>query len=221
MVNRNKKNNFKIKKNSLLMTWIILFILVFIFILSNNIISNKINISIIKTSSNKSVLTENQIEIQESSNANNKSELDEIKNENDYVLSYYRGLPVIAKLEIPKINLITDVLKDYSEDNLKISVTKFYKGLPNEEGNFCIAGHNYIVSNMFHNLKRLEIGDMIYLTDRFKGKLEYYIFEKQIVNPKDVNCLSQETEGNIELTLITCTSDSMNRIIIKARVNGY
>ena len=87
----------------------------------------------------KSVLTENQIEIQESSNANNKSELDEIKNENDYVLSYYRGLPVIAKLEIPKINLITDVLKDYSEDNLKISVTKFYKGLPNEEGNFCIA----------------------------------------------------------------------------------
>lgn len=221
MVNRNKKNNFKIKKNSLLMTWIILFILVFIFILSNNIISNKINISIIKTSSNKSVLTENQIEIQESLNANNKSELDEIKNENDYVLSYYRGLPVIAKLEIPKINLITDVLKDYSEDNLKISVTKFYKGLPNEEGNFCIAGHNYIVSNMFHNLKRLEIGDMIYLTDRFKGKLEYYIFEKQIVNPKDVNCLSQETEGNIELTLITCTSDSMNRIIIKARVNGY
>lgn len=221
MVNRNKKNNFKIKKNSLLMTWIILFILVFIFILSNNIISNKINISIIKTSSNKSVLTENQIEIQESSNANNKSELDEIKNENDYVLSYYRGLPVIAKLEIPKINLITDVLKDYSEDNLKISVTKFYKGLPNEEGNFCIAGHNYIVSNMFHNLKRLEIGDMIYLTDRFKGKLEYYIFDKQIVNPKDVNCLSQETGGNIELTLITCTSDSMNRIIIKARVNGY
>lgn len=221
MVNRNKKNNFKIKKNSLLMTWIILFILVFIFILSNNIISNKINISVIKTSSNKSVLTENQIEIQESSNANNKSELDEIKNENDYVLSYYRGLPVIAKLEIPKINLITDVLKDYSEDNLKISVTKFYKGLPNEEGNFCIAGHNYIVSNMFHNLKRLEIGDMIYLTDRFKGKMEYYIFDKQIVNPKDVNCLSQETGGNIELTLITCTNDSMNRIIIKARVNGH
>lgn len=221
MVNRNKKNNFKIKKNSLLMTWIILFILVFIFILSNNIISNKINISVIKTSSNKSVLTENQLEIQESSNANNKSELDEIKNENDYVLSYYRGLPVIAKLEIPKINLITDVLKDYSEDNLKISVTKFYKGLPNEEGNFCIAGHNYIVSNMFHNLKRLEIGDMIYLTDRFKGKMEYYIFDKQIVNPKDVNCLSQETGGNIELTLITCTNDSMNRIIIKARVNGY
>ena len=180
-----------------------------------------VNISVIKTSSNKSVLTENQIEIQESSNANNKSELDEIKNENDYVLSYYRGLPVIAKLEIPKINLITDVLKDYSEDNLKISVTKFYKGLPNEEGNFCIAGHNYIVSNMFHNLKRLEIGDMIYLTDRFKGKMEYYIFDKQIVNPKDVNCLSQETGGNIELTLITCKNDSMNRIIIKARVNGH
>ena len=74
---------------------------------------------------------------------------------------------------------------------------------------------------VFYAEKRLEIGDMIYLTDRFKGKLEYYIFEKQIVNPKDVNCLSQETEGNIELTLITCTSDSMNRIIIKARVNGY
>lgn len=132
------------------------------------------------------------------------------------IMSYYKGYPVIAKLEIPKIHLETEVLRDYSEEALKISVTKFYKGNPNQIGNFCIAGHNYITTNMFHYLKDLEIADKIYLTDAVFGKMEYEIYDKKIVNPKDISCLSQETDGKIELTLITCTTDSKNRIIIKA-----
>ena len=37
------------------------------------------------------------------------------------------------------------------------------------------------------------------------------------VEPEDVKCLSQETEGNLEVTLITCTNDSKRRIIVKAK----
>ena len=70
---------------------------------------------------------------------------------------------------------------------------------------------------MFHNLNKLKINEKIYLTDKSYGKKEYNIYKKEIVNPKDVSCLSQETNGNIELTLITCTADSKKRIIIKAR----
>lgn len=216
MIKKDKNYKYEFKKIYLLIILIIIaFLIYFIFIIlfkDNNVN----NIVIQKTSVNNSELEVDNGE-KENDKKENKNEINNLKTEDDYVISYYKGLPVIAKLEIPKINLNTDVLRDYSEANLKLSVTKFYKGLPNEIGNFCIAGHNYVVENMFHNLKKLEIGDTIFLTDKFNGIMEYCIYNKEIVNPKDVNCLSQETDGKIELTLITCTSDSQKRIIIKAR----
>lgn len=216
MIEKDKKYKYEFKKIYLLIILIIMAL--FIYFLYNNIYknNNENDIVIQKTSVNNSELEVDKKQ-QKNEEEQNTNKLNEIKTEDDYVISYYKGLPVIAKLEIPKINLTTDVLKDYSEDNLKLSVTKFYKGVPNEIGNFCIAGHNYVVSNMFHNLKKLEIGDEIFLTDKFKGTMEYKIYNKEIVNPRDVSCLSQETDGKVELTLITCTSDSQRRIIIKAR----
>ena len=76
-------------------------------------------------------------------------------NEKEEILTTYKGYPVIAKLEVPKIELETYVISEYSEKALGVSVTKFYGGNPNEIGNFCIAGHNYITKNMFHDLKNL------------------------------------------------------------------
>ena len=70
---------------------------------------------------------------------------------------------------------------------------------------------------MFQNLKELEIGDKIYLTSKNGIKKEYDIYDIFKVYPNDTKCLSQKTNGNIELTLITCTLDSEKRIIVKAR----
>ena len=132
------------------------------------------------------------------------------------ILTEYEGYPAIAKLEIPVINLETFVLSEYSEEALQVSVTKFYGGNPNEPGNFCISGHNYILKNMFHNLKSLNLNDEIYLTDATYGRIKYTIYDILIVYPKQTTVLSQETNGKTELTLITCTQDSSKRIIIKA-----
>ena len=203
--------------------WILIIILISIFFVIV-IISNILN-KIIKNSNEKDFETirtasdnENNIttNIREDLQLDKQEIQDSQQTLEPVIMSYYKGYPVIAKLEIPKIHLETEVLKDYSDEALKVSVTKFYKGNPNQIGNFCIAGHNYITSNMFHYLKDLEIGDKIYLTDAIFGKTEYEIYDKDIVNPKDISCLSQETDGKIELTLITCTTDSKNRIIIKA-----
>ena len=132
------------------------------------------------------------------------------------ILTQYKGYPVIAKLEIPKINLETYVISEYSEQALKISVTKFYGGNPNEEGNFCIAGHNYITKNMFHDLKKLSIGDTFTLIDANNNEGIYQIYLVETVEPNETQCLSQKTEGKTEVTLITCTTDSSKRIIVKA-----
>jgi LPXTG-site transpeptidase (sortase) family protein len=45
----------------------------------------------------------------------------------------------------------------------------------------------------------------------------YKIYDKYIVEPKNVNCTSQLTRGKKEVTLITCTDNSESRVIVKAR----
>ena len=132
------------------------------------------------------------------------------------ILTTYKGYPVIAKLEIPKINLETYVISEYSNQALGVSVTKFYGGDPNEIGNFCIAGHNYITKNMFHDLKKLSIGDTFTLIDANNNEGIYQIYLVETVEPNETQCLSQKTEGKTEVTLITCTTDSSKRIIVKA-----
>ena len=133
------------------------------------------------------------------------------------VVLEYSGYDVIAKLEIPKINLETYILKTYSNESLNISVVKFWGAKPNTSGNFCIAGHNFKNKNMFHDLKELNIGDNLFIIDNNVGRVEYEIYNIYKVSPEDVSCLSQETEGEKQVTLITCTNDSSKRIIVKAK----
>lgn len=137
--------------------------------------------------------------------------------EKEEIESEFKGYKVSSKLYVPKINLETYVLEEYSTKALLTSVTKFYGSNPNQIGNFCIAGHNYGPENMFQNIKNLDIDDEIYLTDINGNKMKYTIYDIYTVLPNDTKCLSQRTNGEIELTLITCTFDSEKRIIIKAR----
>lgn len=136
--------------------------------------------------------------------------------EKEYIETEFKGYKVCAKLNIPTINLETYVLEECSKQALLTSVTKFYGGEPNKVGNFCIAGHNYGTSNMFQNIKKLKINDEIYLIDTNGNKEKYSIYDIYTVLPNETRCLSQKTDGNTELTLITCTPDSERRIIVKA-----
>lgn len=139
-----------------------------------------------------------------------------IKKVNVNIPENYLGYTVIARLEIPKINLDTNVLRDYSNEGLKVCVSKFWGAQPNEIGNCCIAGHNYKKENMFNNLINLKIGDEIYLTDNKNRKCAYTIYNKYKVDEKNTKCLSQDTNGKREITLITCVNYTDNRLIIKA-----
>lgn len=132
------------------------------------------------------------------------------------VIKEYKGYEVDSKLEIPKIELETYILKDFSKETLNISVTKFWGCKPNTIGNYCIAGHNFKNKNMFHNLKKLKRNDNLFIIDNKVGKVEYEVYDVYKVFPEDTSCLEQETNGKKEVTLITCTSDSEERIIVKA-----
>lgn len=129
----------------------------------------------------------------------------------------YLNFEVDSKLEIPKINLSTYVLKNYSEDAMNVCVTKLYGPNTNESGNYCIIGHNYQKENMFNKLIDLEIGDEIYLLDCNRRKYKYKIYDIYKVRENNIEPLSQKVEDNIEITLITCVNYTNNRLIVKAR----
>ena len=129
----------------------------------------------------------------------------------------------IASINIPKINVnysIIDGETDSVEETdalLKISPTKFWGPDPNTVGNFCVVGHNYRNSKFFSKVPNLENGDIIEITDSNNKTLRYSVYSKYEVDPNDISCIDQNTNGKKEVTLITCTSDSKLRVIVKAR----
>ena len=128
---------------------------------------------------------------------------------------------VLGLIEIPKINLTYPILSNTSEENLEICPCHFYGPNPNMIGNMCIAGHNYSNNTMFGKLYLLELNDLIYIYDLNGTKKEYTVYEQFDVDSSDMSCLSQNTNGNYEITLITCSLLDNKRYIIKAKENRY
>ena len=124
---------------------------------------------------------------------------------------------VIGTLEFPSLSFTLPVLSEMNDELLKLSVCRFYGPMPNEIGNICIAGHNYNDGSFFSNIPKLSIGDIIILTDLSHKKISYRIYEKYEITAKDTSCTSQKTNGQKEITLVTCNNFTGNRIIIKAK----
>ena len=120
-------------------------------------------------------------------------------------------------LGIPKINLYYPVFSHLTEDLLKISPCKFYGTSPKENGNLCIAGHNYDNSLFFSKLSTLEQNDEIFLLDRNNIKYVYFVEKKYEVSPSDLSPILNYDPNVKLLTLITCNNLNSNRIILQAK----
>ena len=133
----------------------------------------------------------------------------------------------IGTINIPKINVNYPIIQGITaqtdeekakeiEELLKISTSKFWGPNPNEVGNLCIVGHNYRNKKFFSKVPTLVVGDIIEITANEKT-VKYSVYDKYTVIPEDNSCTSQLTDGKKEITLITCTDDSKQRVIVKAR----
>ena len=103
------------------------------------------------------------------------------------------------------------------EELLKKSPCKLEGPEPNKRGNFCVVGHNYRNTKFFSKVPTLQIGDRFSITDLTGKTLEYEIYNIYQVVPEDTSCLDQVANGKREVTLITCTNDSQQRVIVKAQ----
>ena len=163
--------------------------------------------------------TEDPYEIVTSEHVDDEQE--EIENEvierNTSVTSSGQEYHTVAIINIPSIGVNYPILNLTTDELLKISPCYFWGPKPNEVGNFCIVGHNYRNSKFFSKVPTLNNGDIIEITDLTGRTLKYSIYDKYIVDPSDVSCTSQRTNGDKEITVITCTNDSSQRVIVKAK----
>ena len=123
---------------------------------------------------------------------------------------------VIGIIKIDKIKLDYPILSEESDELLKIAPCRFAGPLPNDIGNLCIAGHNYIDNTFFAKIISLEIGDEINVYGIDGNLVTYSVFNKTEVNSSDLSCTSQDTSGKRMVTLMTCNSIKQTRIIIQA-----
>ena len=117
----------------------------------------------------------------------------------------------------PKLNINYPVLNKTSTYLLSVSLNKYWGPGPNEVGNYCIVGHNYTSGRMFGKLKKAQEGDEVKLTDLNNNTVTYVVYKIYVIEPTDVSCTSQLTNGKKALTLLTCTNRGKQRLCVKCR----
>ena len=180
---------------------------------------NSVDDTTIKFSDNAIVVilnSEDPFSVVYSEEIDDEPNMNEVIDRNTSVTESGQEYYTMAIVKIPSIDVEYPVLNTTTDELLKISPTKFWGPEPNEVGNFCIVGHNYRNKKFFSKVPTLENGEIIELTDLTGITIRYSVYDKYVVSPDDVACTSQVTDGRKDLTLITCTNDSKQRVIVKA-----
>ncbi len=123
----------------------------------------------------------------------------------------------IGIVRIPKINVNYPILAQTTNvDVMKVSPYKFWGANPNEVGNLCIIGHNYRRKGVFFSdVPSLTVGDIVEIQDLSQRTIQYEVYDLHTVDPNDRSDTTQYTNGKKEVTLITCTNDATQRVIVK------
>ena len=126
---------------------------------------------------------------------------------------------VIGVIKIDKIKIDYPILSSTSDELLTVAPCRFAGPMPNEVGNLCIAGHNYIDNTFFAKITNLEKDDEISIFDLNGQMVNYYVTEKFEIENNDFSCTTQEKKKKKWLTLMTCNSIKGTRIIVRAIAN--
>lgn len=182
---------------------------------------NLIDDTTIKFSDNAIVVIlnrENPFEIIETEQIDDEEDIsDEVIARNTSVTASGQKYYTIAIIDIPSLGVHYPILNTTTDELLKIAPCYFWGPKPNEVGNFCIVGHNYRNSKFFSKVPTMKNGEIIEITNLKGKKIKYSVYDKYVVDPTDVACTSQRTDGAKEITIITCTNDGSQRVIVKAK----
>lgn len=157
-------------------------------------------------------------EIQDSTQDNTNQQLQIATATSTYIAPNGKKYESIGTVTIPKINITYPILSETTDSLLKVAPCKFHGASPNEVGNLCVIAHNYRRKGVFFSdVDTLQIGDIVEIQDLSQRVIQYEVYDMHTVNPKNVEDTTQKTNGRKEVTLITCTDDSKQRLIVRCK----
>ncbi|MEG1523920.1 MAG: sortase [Clostridia bacterium] len=121
---------------------------------------------------------------------------------------------VIGTLEIPSTEQEYPIIGKWSYKLLKISLCRYQGPNANQPGNLVLIGHNYKSGAHFGNLKKLEVGDELFLTGIDGKRIRYEVYQIKGVAPDAFSEL-EPYKGECGLTLMTCKDNGNNRLIVR------
>ena len=124
----------------------------------------------------------------------------------------------IAVLDIPAYSIRGQIVEGTDDETLKNYVGKFIGSAePGQIGNFSLAAHNNIYTELFRNLHKVQIGDKIRIVTK-THEYTYTVTSTQTVDPTRTDVL--EGSNKREITLITCTQAATKRIVVKGELTS-
>ncbi len=123
---------------------------------------------------------------------------------------------VTAVVDIPRINLRAEVVEGTDAKTLKVYAGKFDHAVnPGQIGNFSVAAHNNIDTELFRNLHKIKIGEKIRVVTK-TGEYYYKVTKKFVVLPTAYEVTDHTDKA--EITLITCTQGNKKRLVVKGEL---
>lgn len=122
----------------------------------------------------------------------------------------------IAVLQIPSQG-IKGIVKEGTDNQTLKNYIGMFKGaaMPGQVGNFSVAAHNNIYTEIFRNLNKVNIGDEVKVTTK-TATYVYKIISKQTVTPTSIEVINNSDKR--EITLITCNYNASARIVLKGEL---
>lgn len=122
----------------------------------------------------------------------------------------------IAVLQIPSQG-IKGVVKEGTDNQTLKNYIGMFKGaaMPGQVGNFSVAAHNNIYTEIFRNLNKVNIGDEVKVITK-TATYTYKITSKQTVSPTSIEVINNSDKR--EITLITCNYNASARIVLKGEL---
>lgn len=157
---------------------------------------------------------EEEIEIEE----NQQEQMQIATATSTYTAPNGKKYETIGIVRVPKLNITYPILSKTTDALMKVSACKFHGSSPNEVGNLCIIAHNYRRKGVFFSdVPDLVVGDIVEIQDLSQRTIQYEVYDIHTVMPDNVSDTTQKTNGRKEVTLITCTDDSKQRVIVRCK----
>lgn len=124
------------------------------------------------------------------------------------------------RIQVPAINVDAPIVQGDGWEQLKKGVGQHFGSAdPGEKGNIVLSAHNDIFGEIFRDLEHLETGDIVTLFTS-RRSYSYVIVDTKIVEPTEVEAMSQTTQPTV--TLISCYPYLVDnqRIVITARLQA-